>query len=166
MRSALVPAVATVGFVGLLALVAALNASDLFKDKPQSEARQPAPVQVASVADQQKCDDQADGFYEREGSRVRYQGATAGYIDRYSAKYGKCFITLITSENSQYSEGLSFHTMSIYDVFSGARYASYSSSQQSGRPENVSECWVTLAGGRNVHCSSQAEWKLAAAEYQ
>lgn len=157
---------AAVVFAGLLFIGVAANVSGRFGDRPAATTQQAAPNPMPSVADQQKCTDQADSFFQREGSRLSRQGATTGYTNQYSPRLGKCFITIITSEYSQSSREFSFYKMSIYDALSGTPYGSYTSSKTSDSPEDISECWVTRKSGEDYHCGSQAQWKAAAADYQ
>jgi len=161
-----VPGVAAVVVAGLLAAGVIANVAGGIAGVPPPNAQRAAPNQMPSVAEAQKCADQADGFYRREGSRLSRQGTSRGYIDQYSPKLGKCFITIIASDYAPSSREFSYYKMSIYDVFAGTLYASYSSSKAGGEPEFVSECRVTLESGRNYHCRSQSEWKVVAAEYR
>src|SRR5580704_14998451 len=86
---------------------------------PHPNAQQASANQMPSVADAQKCTDEADSFYEREGSRLARQGTTRGYIDQYSPRLGKCFITVIASEYSGSPGAFSYYKMSIYDAGAG-----------------------------------------------
>jgi|ERR1700733_10442958 len=160
------PVTIAIVFAGLLVIGVAANVSSPLADKPLPKMQQSAQTPVANLADQEKCTEQADSFYEREGARLSRKETTRGYINQYSPKLGKCFITIIASEYSLSSLKFSFYKMSIYDAVAGTLYGTYSSSRGSIPPEYVSECWVTRESGENYHCHSQAQWKAAAAEYQ
>ena len=152
------PVTIAIVFAGLLVIGVAANVSNPFAGQAAPENATIGASPGSTLADQEKCTEQADSFYEREGARLSRKETTRGYINQYSPKLGKCFITIIASEYSLSSLKFSFYKMSIIiNAVAGTLYGTYSSSKRSIPPEYVSECWVTRESGKSPFGRSQAQ---------